>query len=113
MVEGAESSELMERPEHPYTQLLLAAVPDPEAGLFTQQVQARGEIPSLIDPPPCCPFLPRYPHAMEICHTEIANPRMIAPNHWVRCHLYEPGGTQPVIPLERTANEPPTTSGQA
>jgi peptide/nickel transport system ATP-binding protein len=92
-VEGAESTELMDNAAHPYTRLLLSAVPDPHGGLATQEVQARGEIPSLIDPPPRCPFLPRCPHAMDICHKEIASPRTIAPNHWVRCHLYRPDGT--------------------
>ena len=62
MVEGAESTELMDQPAHPYTRLLLSAVPNPEAGLTTTVVQARGEIPSLIDPPPGCPFAPRCPH---------------------------------------------------
>jgi peptide/nickel transport system ATP-binding protein len=89
---GAESTELMDNPAHPYTQLLLSAVPDPHGGLTTQEVQARGEIPSLIDPPPRCPFLPRCPHAMAICHQEIANPRTIAPDHWVRCHMYGEDG---------------------
>jgi peptide/nickel transport system ATP-binding protein len=92
MVEGAESTELMDNPAHPYTQLLLSAVPDPHGGLATQEVQARGEIPSLIDPPPRCPFLPRCPFAMEICHQEIASPRTIAPDHWVRCHMYGEDG---------------------
>jgi peptide/nickel transport system ATP-binding protein len=95
MVEGSKTTELMDNPAHPYTQLLLSAVPDPHGGLATQTVQARGEIPSLIDPPARCPFLPRCPHAMEICHKEIASPRTIAPDHWVRCHLYKPDTTQP------------------
>jgi peptide/nickel transport system ATP-binding protein len=110
MIEGAESTALMERPAHPYTQLLLSAVPDPEAGLFTRRLQARGEIPSLIDPPPRCPFLPRCPYAMAICHHEIASPRTIGPNHWVRCHLYEPGQAQPVTPLAGKVAEQPATS---
>jgi peptide/nickel transport system ATP-binding protein len=96
MVEGAESTELMDKPAHPYTQLLLSAVPDPHGGLATQEVQARGEIPSLIDPPVRCPFVPRCPYAMEICKTEMPGPRTIAPDHWVRCHLYEPGSAQPI-----------------
>ena len=58
---------LMENPQHPYTQLLLSAVPNPRAGLRTQEVQARGEIASLIDPPPGCPFAPRCAHAMDAC----------------------------------------------
>ena len=67
------------------------------AGLSARQVQTRGEIPSLIDPPPRCPFLPRCPHAMEICHQEIADRRQITPTHWVRCHLYEPGSDKPIV----------------
>src|SRR2546421_9068534 len=59
MVEGAESTDLMSNPAHPYTQLLLSAVPNPEAGLAAKTVQTRGEIPSLIDPPPGCPFVTR------------------------------------------------------
>src|SRR4051794_16868732 len=69
-VEGAESKELMEQPAHPYTRLLLSAVPNPQAGLVTNDEEVRGEIPSLIDPPPRCPFLPRCPYAMDICHKE-------------------------------------------
>jgi peptide/nickel transport system ATP-binding protein len=102
MVEGAESRELMEEPAHPYTRLLRSAVPNPQAGLVTTQEQVRGEIPSLIDPPPGCPFLPRCPHAMEVCHKEIASPRTIAPGHWVRCHLYGPDGA-PVAKEEPAA----------
>jgi peptide/nickel transport system ATP-binding protein len=95
MVESAESTELMDNPAHPYTRLLISAVPDPQSSLTMNEEEVRGEIPSLIDPPPRCPFLPRCPHAMEICHKEIASPRIVAPNHWVRCHLYGPGEAQP------------------
>src|SRR5262249_10174358 len=104
--EGAESTELMDNPAHPYTRLLLSAVPDPHGGLATQEVQARGEIPSLIDPLPRCPFLPRCPHAMEICHKEIASPRTIAPNHWVRCHVYDEDGTLRADVKTVSAGEP-------
>jgi peptide/nickel transport system ATP-binding protein len=107
MVESAESKELMEQPAHPYTQMLLSAVPNPQVGLVTTEDEVRGEIPSLVDPPPGCPFLPRCPYAMEICHKEIASPRTIAPNHWVRCHLYDPSGEQ-----EPTAVRQGTEAGQ-
>jgi peptide/nickel transport system ATP-binding protein len=88
MVEGAESTELMNQPAHPYTKLLLSAVPNPEAGLATKTVQARGEIPSLIDPPPGCPFVPRCPKVMDICRQVMPGSTMVTSNHWVRCHLY-------------------------
>jgi peptide/nickel transport system ATP-binding protein len=93
MVEGAESTELMEQPAHPYTQLLLAAVPDPQAGFSTTDEEVRGEIPSLIDPPPGCPFVPRCPHAMDVCRQIMPGREYVTPDHWVRCHLYGPGDT--------------------
>jgi peptide/nickel transport system ATP-binding protein len=93
MVEGAESTELMSQPAHPYTRLLLSAVPNPQAGLLTQEVQARGEIPSLIDPPPGCPFAPRCPQVMDVCRKVMPGLVNVASDHWVRCHQYGPGET--------------------
>ena len=91
VVEGGESDELMHNPAHPYTQLLLAAVPNPQAGLSTRKVEARGEVPSLVDPPPGCPFAPRCPFVMDVCRQLMPGKEWPAPNHWVRCHLYGPG----------------------
>lgn len=88
MVEGAESSELMEHPAHPYTQLLLSAVPQPHAVDKPARLEARGEIPSLIDPPPGCPFAARCPHVLPICREVMPSQQPIGPDHWVRCHLY-------------------------
>jgi len=88
IVESGESKRLMETPQHPYTQLLLAAVPNPHAGLTTRYVQARGEVPSLIDPPPGCPFAPRCPQVKDICRQVMPGKSTIEQNHWVRCHLY-------------------------
>ena len=96
VVEGAESGELMHNPAHPYTRLLLAAVPNPQAGLSVRTIQARGEIPSLIDPPPGCPFAPRCPKVMDVCRQSMPGREEVAKDHWVRCHLYGPGETAPV-----------------
>jgi len=87
MVESARSSELMVAPAHPYTQLLLSAVPNPRAGI-DRTVQARGEVPSLVDPPPGCPFAPRCPRVMDVCRQVMPGPTTVAPEHWVKCHLY-------------------------
>jgi len=95
IVEGAESDELMHNPAHPYTQLLLSAVPNPQAGLGQRTVVARGEVPSLIDPPPGCPFAPRCPKVMDICRQVMPGPEFLSPEHWVKCHLYGPGETRP------------------
>ena len=91
MVEGAESRSLIEEPAHPYTKLLLSAVPNPHAGLRTQEAPARGEIPSLIDPPPGCPFEPRCPYAMPVCRETMPGISWLESRHWVRCHLYPAG----------------------
>ncbi len=92
MVEGGESEEIIGSAVHPYTQLLLSAVPDPRAGLRTRKdIEARGEAPSLIDPPPGCPFAPRCPKVMDVCRQVMPGPTSIQPGHWVRCHLFGPG----------------------
>lgn len=89
MVEGGDSEEIMKNPLHPYTQLLLSAVPDPRAGLRTnKESRARGEVPVLIDPPPGCPFAPRCTKAMEICKQTRPETIHASANHWVRCYLF-------------------------
>ncbi len=89
MVEGGDSEAIMLKAAHPYTQLLLSAVPNPHAGLKTDNtLQARGEVPSLIDPPPGCPFAARCPQAMDVCRRVMPGPIDVQPGHWVRCYLY-------------------------
>jgi peptide/nickel transport system ATP-binding protein len=92
MVEGGPSEEIMRAAVHPYTQLLLSAVPDPHAGLQTRKdLQARGEVPSLIDPPPGCPFAARCARVMDICRQVMPGPTTMGAQHWVRCHLFGAG----------------------
>lgn len=88
MVEGAESTELMERPAHPYSQLLLSAVPDPQANFANRTINARGEVPSLVDPPPGCPFAARCPRVSDACRQKMPDVTALGGGHWVRCHLY-------------------------
>jgi len=87
MVESASSTEMMDAPAHPYTQLLMSAVPNPRAGV-DRTVQARGEVPSLVDPPPGCPFAPRCARVMDVCRQTMPEAATIAPGHWAKCHLY-------------------------
>jgi peptide/nickel transport system ATP-binding protein len=86
IVETAPTLELFQRPNHPYTQALLAEVPklDKRAHDFAP---IKGEIPSPIDPPPGCHFHPRCPYAMERCRTERPQFRQISPGHWSACYL--------------------------
>jgi peptide/nickel transport system ATP-binding protein len=90
MVEGATGDALMQSPAHPYTQLLLSAVPDPRKPR-QRRIRSRAELPSLIDPPPGCPFVNRCPRAIGVCRQVMPGIETVAPGHWVRCHLYGPG----------------------
>jgi oligopeptide/dipeptide ABC transporter ATP-binding protein len=70
LVEVADGKKLFTDPGHPYSRMLLDAVPDLTlSGRRRRQVE--GEIPNPIDPPSGCPFHPRCPHAFERCPTEI------------------------------------------
>ena len=91
MVEGGESEAIMGNAAHPYTQLLLSAVPNPHSGLRTNKAaRARGEVPSLIDPPPGCPFAARCMKVMDICRQVMPDQATVESGHWVRCHLFGP-----------------------
>jgi peptide/nickel transport system ATP-binding protein len=69
IVEVAEGRELFTAPKHPYTRMLLDAVPD--IGMTgRQRVPVHGEIPNPINPPTGCPFNPRCPFANDRCRTE-------------------------------------------
>jgi peptide/nickel transport system ATP-binding protein len=93
VVESGPAEVVTDRPEHPYTQLLLSAAPDPErAGQPGQPgrpaLGGRGAPPSLVTPPPGCRFHPRCPHAMAIC-AEAAPPLFdVADGHQSACWLH-------------------------
>jgi peptide/nickel transport system ATP-binding protein len=86
IVESAPADEVFARPNHPYTQALLAEVPRIEARKrrFTALT---GEIPSPLAPPSGCHFHPRCPHAMPRCTEEAPRLREIASGHRSACHL--------------------------
>ena len=91
IVEQATSEELISNPKHPYTQMLLAAVPDPSRGLKTEDADVEGEIPDLTDLGSGCPFAPRCQHVMDVCHEAMPEPTQLEDDRWVRCYLYEDG----------------------
>ncbi len=86
VVEQADAEEVFARPNHPYTQALLAEVPrlDTRARRFTA---ITGEIPSPLHPPVGCHFHPRCPHAFARCSVEVPALREVAPGHRSACHL--------------------------
>ncbi len=99
MVEGGPSEEITQRPKHPYTQLLLSAAPDPDRlsqnGGKPATLPARGEIPSLVNPPTGCRFHPRCPHAMPVCRERFPARTDLGGGHWTHCFLYGDEAAQP------------------
>ena len=87
MVELADCDELYDNPLHPYTRLLLSAVPipDPEVESKREHRVVKGEVPSSINPPTGCVFHPRCPLAVESCRGEVPELRELSPGHWVAC----------------------------
>jgi peptide/nickel transport system ATP-binding protein len=86
IVEQAPVEEIFRRPNHPYTQALLAEVPRIEARK-RQFTALAGEIPSPLAPPPGCHFHPRCPHVMPICRSVAPALVEVAPGHISACHL--------------------------
>ncbi|KHK51605.1 peptide ABC transporter ATP-binding protein [Ralstonia sp. A12] len=86
VVESASAEEVFRRPNHPYTQTLLAEIPRLSARHKTFTA-IQGEMPSPLNPPTGCHFHPRCPHAMPRCKTEAPTLRGIAVNHVSACHL--------------------------
>ena len=86
VVETATVEEVFRRPNHPYTQALLAEIPSLKSRhkIFTA---IKGEIPSPLNPPTGCHFHPRCLHAMPRCKTEVPTLKGIAINHLSACHL--------------------------
>ena len=87
IVELADCDELYDNPLHPYTRLLLSAVPvpDPEVESKREHRVLKGEVPSPINPPSGCVFHPRCPLAVDRCSRAVPELRELRPGHWVAC----------------------------
>jgi peptide/nickel transport system ATP-binding protein len=101
LVEVAPTEALFEAPRHPYTQLLLAAIPRVGQGRREAAVPA-GDLPSPLAPPPGCAFHPRCPVAAEVCRRELPSLRTLPDGAAVACHAVN-GAAQPVRFMPRAA----------
>jgi peptide/nickel transport system ATP-binding protein len=87
IAESGPVEDVLTRPRHPYTQLLVSAVPDPRAELNVGADTDRGEPPRVIDPTPGCRFRWRCPLAIDVCH-QVTPPLLeLLPDHSAACHV--------------------------
>lgn len=93
LVELAPADQIYAKPLHPYTQALLAAIPQPAPAAKLERAARKltGDVPNPLNPPAGCRFHTRCPHATERCQTAEPAFKEIEPGHWVACFLHEPG----------------------
>jgi oligopeptide/dipeptide ABC transporter ATP-binding protein len=86
IVEQGPVREIFRNPKHPYTQGLLASIPDGAAGSRLKAIE--GTVPNLAALPPGCSFGPRCAAHMPICDTAFPPVTSIDREHSVRCYLH-------------------------
>jgi peptide/nickel transport system ATP-binding protein len=87
IVEEGIVDQIFYNPLHPYTRMLLRAVPNPLKKIEKLEY-IPGTVPALINPPPGCRFHPRCPFAMDICRREEPPLVEVEKGHFVACWLY-------------------------
>jgi len=94
LVEEGPTEDVIQRPKHPYTQLLVSAVPDPRAELGISDAADVGEPPKVINPTEGCRFRGRCPYRIETCDTVTPLLRPLGPRRLAACHVAEPDAAE-------------------
>ncbi|HWG24631.1 ABC transporter ATP-binding protein [Actinospica sp.] len=102
VVESGPAVTIADSPQHPYTQLLLSAVPDPDRD-GAPRLAGAGSPPSLIHPPTGCRFHPRCPFAMAKCKVETPPALSVGDSHTSSCWLHENTENAQASPAAGTA----------
>jgi peptide/nickel transport system ATP-binding protein len=87
VMEAANTSEIMNNPRHPYTQLLISSTPRLSSVGVGEGI--KGKLPDYRFPTPGCRFAPRCPYAMQKCFAAKPGVTRLNNNHLVACYLYE------------------------
>ena len=87
IVEIADKKTLFAKPQHPYTEALLSAAPQPDPKTRRKRIILSGDVPSPVNPPSGCRFHTRCPYAVARCKVEEPVLRDLAPGHKAACHL--------------------------
>ena len=87
IVEFANSDEIFNNPQHPYTRALLSAIPIPSIDVKRDRIILQGDVPSPKNPPSGCKFHTRCPFAIDKCRSELPVLKDYASQHQVACHL--------------------------
>jgi peptide/nickel transport system ATP-binding protein len=91
IIELAPTEALFRKPLHPYTEVLMSAVPIPDPRLRNrrQRIKPEGEVADPVNPPSGCYFHPRCRYAQDRCKVEEPSLREIEPRHFAACHFSE------------------------
>lgn len=87
IAESGPTEDVLAHPKHPYTQLLLSAVPDPRAPISLPTSSEVAEPPRVINPGEGCRFRTRCPFAIEECRAVTPRLRVLRPAHSAACHV--------------------------
>lgn len=88
VVEEGPVQEVMRRPQHPYTQNLMRAIPNTDPLVKRERVVLEGDVPSPIDTPPGCRFASRCPYVALVCQREEPQLLPTGSASFARCHLF-------------------------
>ena len=88
VMEQGETQDVFQPPYHPYTEALLSAVPIADPDVNKREIVLEGNLPSVLNPPPGCPFETRCPRKIgEICENVRPPIQNVSANHQIACHI--------------------------